>query len=97
MALKDLTPPTPTLSDAERIRQTERLVARTFATSVSDLGTVEMRDGQPALVFDHEGELHTLTWRRDMNGVIHWTLDGRRDLILSTPERAIRTLMEALQ
>jgi hypothetical protein len=100
MPLNDLlaqAEPASPVSDEVRIAQMEKLVERTLGVPASELGTLEMRDSTPTLVFQHEGAEHTLTWKREMMGNIIWTLDSRKQITFSGDrQKDMRRLQEAL-
>lgn len=83
--------------DETRVAQTHKLLKRTFGDAAGELGTVEIRDGQPTLAFQYGGAAHTLTWSRQPGGAIVWFLDGNdKPLVLGDQDRALRVLANAL-
>ena len=75
MALSDLVT-TPTVSPADALEQTAKLIERTFGTPITQMGELSMLDGRPALTFTHNSASHILTWERDRSSAVVFRVDG---------------------
>lgn len=95
MALTDLVKAAPEDSPEELMRRMGVMVQRTFGAPASDLGRIEMKDGKPALIINHNGADRALTWERNSHGAIFWIIDGKERVALAG-ETAMKRLVEAL-
>lgn len=99
MAISELVPSEqePFFSDEDRMAHLSIYAKRQFGVEVEQLGTVEMRDGSPVLVIQHDGKERVLTWSRHQGGVVGWHLDGSaKHLPLGEQGKALGRLLEAL-
>ena len=84
-------------SEEDHIAHTTKFAERAFGRPVEDLGRVEWRDDRAVLVFDYNGQQHTLSWARQPNGAIWWYVnDDPKPLILGQSERAAQVLADRL-
>lgn len=95
MALADLVKAAPEDSPDELTRRMGVMVQRTFGAPAGDLGRIEMKEGKPALIINHNGADRALTWERNSYGAIFWVIDGKQRVALAG-ETAMRRLLDAL-
>ena len=85
------------ITDEVKIAQAQKLVSRIFGVEdASQIGTVEMRNGRPTLLVEHNGANHELHYRRKGRGDIAWTVDGGTKEYVFGGDRAVQALLEAL-